>query len=112
MIHISTEFSSEFPSGRFRLQATGHAGYHPGDDIVCAGCSALVYALAGALRGLSGHVSELSVQLEPGDALISAQGDSSAAACFQMAETGLRQIAAAYPQWVSVTGKHQERSSL
>lgn len=37
--------------GRYSLKAEGHAGYRPGNDIVCAAISALVQTLWAGLMG-------------------------------------------------------------
>ena len=57
-----TRFAYIRRDGRCVLRADGHADFCPGRDIVCAGASALVCALAGALDQLAaaypGHVAE------------------------------------------------------
>ena len=48
-----TRFAYICRNGRCVLRADGHAAYCPGSDIVCAGASALMCALAGALDQLA-----------------------------------------------------------
>lgn len=80
------------------LILTGHANYaEAGKDIVCAGCSAIVYALLGWLEN---HVDDLaysSTNVEPGDTWAYCEGGSDTAIAFEMAAIGLEQIANAYP---------------
>ncbi len=54
-----------------RLTVQGHAhSAEPGQDLVCAACSALVYTLAANVGNLEnlGKVRDVTVKLEPGDA--------------------------------------------
>ena len=57
-----TRFAYIRRDGRCVLRADGHADFCPGRDIVCAGASALVCALAGALDalGAQGHNSAIT----------------------------------------------------
>ncbi len=87
-----------------RLTLRGHADYGPpGRDIVCAGVSALVYALAGYLTNRE-EVSELV--MEPGYVTVAAKGPSPA---LEVVCTGLRQLAAAYPQCVRFCEQNFEK---
>jgi len=67
----------------FRL--IGHAGFNPGNDVVCAGISTLTFMLANYLDdALSrGKISKLLVKDDPGDMLIQ----------FEIAD---------YPEWEEV----------
>lgn len=81
-----------------RLTVTGHADYGPhGADIVCAGVSALTYALLASIEKLGGTILEAWVT--SGDTEIISQGGDSA---FEVALTGLELIAEKYPQHVEV----------
>lgn len=81
-----------------RLSLTGHAGYAPrGEDIVCAAVSALVFALVEAAQQRGG-VRELVIR--PGRVTVAVEGDC--ADYLQMAVCGLQQLAARYPQCVTV----------
>lgn len=83
--------------GFYVLTARGHADFAPGNDIVCASISALLYALAGALQNLP-H-GELQHREAPGDVMVFCKsGDRAVYGAFLAAEVGLRQIAARYPE--------------
>lgn len=87
--------------GCYALAAHGHADYRAGGDIVCAAVSAIVYALAGALSNIP-HAA-LRYRDEAGRfTLYCESGDKAACGAVLMAEIGLRQIAAAYPDNVTV----------
>lgn len=91
---------------RFALFARGHADYAPyGQDVVCAGVSALIYALAGTVlemedEGLFARVP--FVKMSPGKACIVAwSGERSlerVKGAFQTVEAGLSLIAGDYPE--------------
>ena len=85
-----TRFAYICRDGRCVLRADGHAAYCPGSDIVCAGASALMCALAGALDTLGA-----------GHAAIAADDRTDVRAAFTVAVTGLRQLAEAYPGHVA-----------
>ena len=70
-----------------------------GRDIVCAGASALVCALAGALDALGAQGVQRA--LCAGHAAIAADDRADVRAAFTVAVTGLRQLAAAYPGHVA-----------
>ena len=82
----------------------GHAGFaEPGQpDIVCAACSAIGYALLGALENMEGEVTGLRSREGPGRLRIACAGGPLAMACFRMAVIGLLQVAAKYPACVCV----------
>ena len=82
-----------------RAGADGHADFCPGRDIVCAGASALVCALAGALDQLGAQGVQRT--LCAGHAAIAADDRADVRAAFTVAVTGLRQLAAAYPGHVA-----------
>lgn len=81
------------------VRADGHADFCPGRDIVCAGASALVCALAGALDALGAQGVQRT--LCAGHAAIAADDRADVRAAFTVAVTGLRQLAAAYPGHVA-----------
>ena len=86
---------------RHRLAVTGHAGYgERGKDIVCAGVSALSFALLGYLHQAGSCLTQ--VRADSGDLLIEAAGDSRTAGAFEMALVGYREIAKKYPHHVEV----------
>ncbi len=86
--------------GYCRLFVTGHANYNPGEDIVCAGVSALTGALVGYARQ-SPDCRHLRVSVRPGEVFLCVRGDLCAG--FDMIVGGLCRIAAAYPDHVRVT---------
>lgn len=84
--------------GERYLAVRGHAGYGgQGQDIVCAGVSALVYALAGRLQE-TGRLAE--VVMEPGRADVRGAGDC--AREFALVRRGLEMLAERYPQCVEM----------
>lgn len=94
-----TRFAYIRRDGRCVLRADGHADFCPGRDIVCAGASALVCALAGALDALGAQGVQQT--LCAGHAAIAADDRADVRAAFTVAVTGLRQLAAAYPGHVA-----------
>ena len=82
----------------FRLEANGHAQYdEKGKDIVCAGVSALYYALTEGVRRQAPDavsVSRKSVTIH--------LSSTAAAAVSEAVVTGLIAIAEAYPRHLSV----------
>lgn len=56
----------------YEANITGHAGYNPGQDIVCAACSSLAYTLLNAaMRAAdSGDLSEASYKEDDGALLV------------------------------------------
>lgn len=94
-----TRFAYIRRDGRCVLRADGHADFCPGRDIVCAGASALVCALAGALDALGAQGVQRT--LCAGHAAIAADDRADVRAAFTVAVTGLRQLAEAYPGHVA-----------
>lgn len=94
-----TRFAYIRRDGRCVLRADGHADFCPGRDIVCAGASALVCALAGALDALGAQGVQRT--LCAGYAAIAADDRADVRAAFTVAVTGLRQLAAAFPGHVA-----------
>ena len=86
-----TRFAYICRNGRCVLRADGHAAYCPGSDIVCAGASALMCALAGALDTLGAQGMQRT--LSAGHAAIAADDRTDVRAAFTVAVTGLRQLA-------------------
>lgn len=81
------------------MYAHGHAEYHPGNDIVCAGVSALIGALA-QYASKHPHYRHVRANMQKGDAFFAcgAGGEDG----FDMIVQGLAAIAAAYPDHVRV----------
>lgn len=81
----------------------GHAGYNPGNDVVCAGASAIAYALAGYLHNCGGHLwTIVREKLDSGDLELCCTGDEMVGEVYRMALIGLLQLEAAYPGHVRV----------
>lgn len=84
--------------GERYLAVRGHAGYgRQGQDIVCAGVSALVYALAGTLQETERLAEAV---MEPGWADVWGAGDC--AREFALVRRGLEMLAERYPQCVEM----------
>jgi uncharacterized protein YsxB (DUF464 family) len=90
------------------MECRGHAGYDPGKDVVCAGISALVCALAGYALDAPGG----DAVLESGGALIRCRAGVRTQTAFEVVLRGLRQIELSYPEHIRVEsglpggGKH------
>lgn len=83
------------------LTATGHAESAPrGEDLVCAGISTLLCTLAAQLQQADEEKS--FVHIEPGFAVLYALPTAQARGAFSFVETGLKLLAAQYPQNVSI----------
>ena len=61
-------------SGRYDIRIEGHAGYHPGMDIVCSAVSVLAYTLMQALKEEDerGNMEQYDCRCESGNVHISA----------------------------------------
>ena len=99
MISVTYTETHTDTAERRELRCDGHAGYSPGQDIVCAAVSALTGTLAAALleRGGTG----VTVAEGAGMARISCAG-AEAEPLFRFVLTGLRKLAQAYPRCVRV----------
>lgn len=86
-------------NGRCALHVAGHAGYAPhGQDIVCAGVSALVDCLAAAL-----YVFELKgayADLQEGSARLTCAGSGVADVLFYQTALGLIGLARKHPECI------------
>ena len=86
---------------RFCCRAQGHADYaQEGEDIVCAGISTILYALAGYIANSR---MESSIRMEPGDVEITCSGN--AQQVFLMAYIGLSQLAEKFPKNISISAR-------
>lgn len=81
------------------LKITGHADYNSGQDIVCAGVSAITYALLQYLedRGIQTDAGR------KGASVICSEDNKEVRTAFEMALTGYQMIAEEYPDNVRVT---------
>lgn len=93
MIRVSFE-RGESAQG---LMLTGHA---TGDRLVCAGASAMVFALAGWLQ--KNAPAGLACRLKPGDAWVLCRRSALTDAAFDVVLTGLSQLAENYPELVGI----------
>ncbi len=85
------------------LSVDGHAGYaQKGQDIVCAGVSAIVYALLGWLENNSEYAGFVSIDDNNGEVIISCEGGENVSAVFYMAAIGIEQIQNMYPAHVEI----------
>ncbi len=102
-------------NGGLVLTAVGHAGYAPrGQDIVCAGVSALLYGFVAYLEGLSpiataedpdgdGVAPHLEVSEGDGELRVKTRGlGGRDTAGFAVTAAGLRLIEACYPALVTL----------
>lgn len=92
--------------GRVTVQGHAHSG-QPGQDLVCAAVSALVYTLAANVGQLeeSGQARVVSLRLEAGDAEIEcrpkARYTAIAARIFAAVCVGFEILAANHPQFIT-----------
>ena len=97
MIRIHYDYDRD----HHHLHIAGHAGYAPaGSDIVCAGVSALSFALLGYLRQTNAAVEETACSR--GALMLRCKGGGQADSAFSMALAGYQIIAETYPQHVEV----------
>ena len=83
-----------------RLWIRGHASYGPaGGDIVCAGVSAVAYALLGYLANCA---PDSRVTEKPGELRVVCRAGEKALCGFEMARAGMELIAEKYPGYVMV----------
>lgn len=80
------------------IRINGHAGYNPGNDIVCSAVSGLTQQLGCYLLQ---HDNIADVRMLSGDAVISS-GNPFTDLLFDLTEYGLRCIADSYPDHVRV----------
>lgn len=97
-----TKISLGQGDGRYFLEFRGHAA---GSERVCAGVSAIVYALAGWLVNAedAGLVRVHRLELHSGEAELMFSGGAEVETAFQVAEIGLRQLAESFPAFLSVS---------
>ncbi len=82
-----------------RIEMQGHAGFNPGNDIVCAAASMLIQALhASIIQGI-GHGEMKSAEFSHGKANIHFKGGNS---LFEMTVLGFEMLQRAYPEHVCV----------
>lgn len=85
------------------LSVNGHARYAKrGEDIVCAGVSAIVYSLVAWLENNVESEKFTSIDEQNGKVVISCEGDDNVAAVFYMAAIGIETISNTYPDHVDI----------
>ena len=87
---------------KFSFAMEGHAGYNPGNDIVCSAASALGQALYGYLDNNRDKITVDRMDKDKGQMHISIKGNASLLPAFEVVILGLMQIAKKYPEHVSV----------
>ena len=93
-----TKVLTKSTNGRYYIKARGHA---TGSPIVCAGVSAIIYALAGYLENNGGIRCE-EITLSDGVAELEFYGGDDAEAVYMMAVIGLAQIEEHYPEYIEI----------
>ncbi len=92
-------------SGKYALSVDGHAGYaEHGQDIICAACSGITFALLAYLEENQKHITDVQEQIvESGRFCIVCKGAESIETAFHMALLGLKKISSLYPDHVTIT---------
>lgn len=99
MVDVHFAFSHQ----RYRMTLRGHAGYNPGNDVVCAGVSAIVFSLLGYLANAGDHITVTdAIRYEPGHVDVDVTGDETLEPAFLMALIGIQEIEQAHPANVHV----------
>ena len=90
--------------GEHELTINGHAGSAEyGKDIVCAGVSAIAFALLGWLENNQEELTEMDELIaEDGQVYIACAGSDEVSTAFEVALMGLIQIARQYPECVDI----------
>lgn len=83
------------------LEITGHAAYNTGNDIVCAGVSAITYTLAGWLMNCDRKLRPF-FNMDSGESMMSCRRADKSDTAFEMAMIGYAQIANEYPNNVKI----------
>lgn len=99
----------EFFRDRMGFQAMrlhGHADYNPGNDVVCAGISALAFAMVGTLRAMKDlsikHLQTadgIDIEIEP---FVLPEDQAVVDAVFTTCLTGLRMIREQHPDHIEI----------
>lgn len=98
MVKISVMSADKGTKTLWRICMEGHA---VGSEEACAGCSAIIGALAGMVENTAEKHSSI-VRLESGSAYVAAICDEKLYGAFEMAYIGFLQIEAAYPDKIEV----------
>lgn len=97
--------------GEHELTINGHAGYAEyGKDIVCAGVSAIAFALLGWLENNQEEITQLDeLMVEDGQVYIACAGSDNVNVAFQVALMGFIQIAREHPEYVTISYDRDSR---
>ena len=96
-------------SNDVEIAITGHAGYNPGNDVVCAGISTLSYTLINYLNYLAeaAKIKELHVEADEGNHRIRFEKytayDPIVDSAIEMFIMGLKMVSEHYPNNLQVT---------
>ena len=82
-----------------KITIKGHAGYNPGNDIVCAACSALFFTL---MEEMNLTRREMALRIMEGDSFIQVLEPDETA--IRVIMNGYKMIADTYPEHVTVCG--------
>lgn len=91
-----------------KISVQGHAGYNPGNDIVCAGISTLTYALLNYLGNESGanHISDFGYIQKSGDVRMWFNSRTMYAkelgAAINLFRTGMDMLEGRFPEYIKV----------
>lgn len=98
--------------GEHVLTINGHAGYAEyGKDIICAGVSAIAFALLSWMEHNEEEVTDFDeVIVEEGQVFITCSGTDKLATAFQVALMGLIEISRAHPEYVDIFYDSQQAS--
>lgn len=102
---VTVEFYRD-NQGFMAMELKGHAGYNPGNDIVCAGISALAFALVGTLKNIE-DISFIRLQYQDGvtveiEPFANEAEQAVIDAVFMTVLIGLKQIQKQYPENIQV----------
>ena len=112
MIHIKISCKENV----FRAVSAGHADYDPGNDVVCAAVSALMYQLKGSVENLLTGGKKI-YRTEPGHYEVKYKAPNKdegyrASIIYNCAIIGLLQVEATYPSFVRMTSPYDDNQSL
>lgn len=89
-------------NGVYTVEMNGHAGYNPGNDVVCSAISTLIQTYAASAENKIGGASLVSAELDYGRAKVSTKGCK---ALYRSCVLGLMMIEKAYPDYVKIKNK-------
>ena len=91
----------EMDGSRMFLHLQGHAS---GSKTICAGISAIVYALAGYIKNAESEerVNIYTMNLNSGNVELHITGDDRTEGAFESALIGLKQIEKKYPDYLKI----------